>query len=193
MHLDLSMAGFALATSITPGPVNLVALASAGQHGLRPALRHVTGATLGFIVLLVASGAGLLAVMGTQQGVAQALRIGGVAYLLWLAWGLARDRGDIGEAKGGRPSYWRGALMQWLNPKAWLACAAGVAAFADGAQGIARFAAIYLVVCWLSLACWAWAGAVLQRRLGDARRWRLFNRLMAALLAASAGYLWWAR
>lgn len=193
MHLDLSMAGFALATSITPGPVNLVALAGASQHGLRPALRHVTGATLGFIVLLLASGAGLLAVLNTVNGVNQALRVGGIAYLLWLAWGLARDNGELGAARGGPPGYWRGALMQWLNPKAWMACAAGVAAFVEGAQGIARFAAIYLVVCWLSLACWAWAGAFLQRHLGDARRWRLFNRSMAVLLAASAGYLWLAR
>ncbi|HAT1553441.1 TPA: LysE family translocator, partial [Aeromonas hydrophila] len=41
------MAGFALAMSITPGPVNLVALGSGARHGFAASLRHVVGATLG--------------------------------------------------------------------------------------------------------------------------------------------------
>ncbi|MGL4410466.1 MAG: hypothetical protein ACRCTU_18935 [Zoogloea sp.] len=39
--LLLSMAGFALAMSITPGPVNLVALGSGARHGFAASLRHV--------------------------------------------------------------------------------------------------------------------------------------------------------
>src|SRR6516225_178616 len=38
----LSMAAFALATSITPGPVNIVALSAGARYGLRASLRHVT-------------------------------------------------------------------------------------------------------------------------------------------------------
>ena len=51
--LFLSMAAFALAASISPGPVNIVALSSGAQYGFRPSLRHVSGATLGFTLLLV--------------------------------------------------------------------------------------------------------------------------------------------
>lgn len=57
--LLLSMAGFALAMSITPGPVNLVALGSGARHGFAASLRHVVGATLGFILLLLLMGLGL--------------------------------------------------------------------------------------------------------------------------------------
>jgi len=53
------MAAFALASSITPGPVNIVALSAGAQFGLRASLRHVTGATLGFTLLLVLIGLGL--------------------------------------------------------------------------------------------------------------------------------------
>ncbi len=59
MSLLLSMAGFALAMSISPGPVNLVALSAGAQYGFRASLRHVVGATLGFILLLLLMGLGL--------------------------------------------------------------------------------------------------------------------------------------
>jgi threonine/homoserine/homoserine lactone efflux protein len=49
-----------------------------------------------------------------------------------------------------------------------------------------RFAAIYFVICYLSIACWAWAGARLQQYLRQPARMRLFNRLLALLLAGSA-------
>ncbi|VTR21722.1 cysteine/O-acetylserine exporter [Serratia fonticola] len=52
MTLYLSMAAFALASSITPGPVNIVALSCvARSFGFTTSLRHVTGATLGFTLL----------------------------------------------------------------------------------------------------------------------------------------------
>ncbi len=59
MSLSLSMAAFALAASISPGPVNIVALSSGASHGLRASLAHVAGATLGFCLLLVLVGLGL--------------------------------------------------------------------------------------------------------------------------------------
>ncbi|KAB0543471.1 LysE family translocator, partial [Pseudomonas palleroniana] len=49
MSLILSMAAFALVASITPGPVNIVALSSGARYGFRATLRHVGGATLGFV------------------------------------------------------------------------------------------------------------------------------------------------
>ena len=59
MELYLSMAAFALASSITPGPVNLVALNCGARFGLRASGRHIAGATLGFTLLLLLIGLGL--------------------------------------------------------------------------------------------------------------------------------------
>ena len=53
MNLMISMAAFALVASITPGPVNIVALGAGAQYGFRASQRHVAGATLGFVLLLV--------------------------------------------------------------------------------------------------------------------------------------------
>ena len=41
MSVLISMAAFALAASISPGPVNVVALSSGMQFGLVPSLRQV--------------------------------------------------------------------------------------------------------------------------------------------------------
>jgi threonine/homoserine/homoserine lactone efflux protein len=189
MTLLLSMAAFALASSITPGPVNLVALGSGARHGLRASLAHITGATAGFTMLLVLIGLGLYEVLLRWPPLTGAIRIAGVLYLLYLACKLASDNGQLSAQPHSRaPSLLSGAAMQWLNPKAWLASVAGMAAFAaDGnSHTIGQFAIIYFVVCYLSIACWAVAGVFLQRHLQRAAGVRLFNRIMALLLAACA-------
>lgn len=192
MSLSLSMAAFALAASISPGPVNIVALGAGARHGLRPAMRHVTGATLGFILLQVLIGLGLHEVLRHWPGLAVALHWAGVLFLLYMAWKLARDDGALGEGRDTHaPSLLRGAAMQWLNPKAWLACVAGIGAFVGQGETalLGQFSLIYLVICYLSLGCWALAGSLIRSYLDNPRRLRLFNRSLAALLVLSALYL----
>lgn len=81
--------------------------------------------------------------------------------------------------------------MQWLNPKAWLASLAGMGAYAaNGADLLIwQFAGVYFVVCYGSIACWAYAGTCLRSYLQVPARVRVFNRAMALLLAGSAMYL----
>jgi threonine/homoserine/homoserine lactone efflux protein len=122
----------------------------------------------------------------------QLISIAGVVFLLYLAYQLASDDGRLSTAQGHKvPSALGGALMQWLNPKAWLACLAGMGAFvADGdVLMVWVFSLLYLVICWLSLASWAWAGASLRAYLKQASAVRWFNRGMAVLLAGCALYL----
>ncbi|MDB2449047.1 LysE family transporter, partial [bacterium] len=80
------MAAFSLAASISPGPVNLVGLSSGSRYPLPVGLIFVTGATLGFIVLFLAIGLGLHAVLSDWPLLMAALRWGGIAFLLYLAW-----------------------------------------------------------------------------------------------------------
>lgn len=189
MNLMISMAAFALAASISPGPVNVVALSSGAQFGLGASLRHVMGATVGFVVLLAFTGFGLHEVLHNYPMLTDIIRWAGMAFLLYLAWKLAMDDGQLNVDKPTqRPSFWHGAAMQWLNPKAWLAAVAGMGAFvADGeAWLIGLFALIYFVVCYFSVGCWAYAGAFLGPWLRSPQRIRTFNRSMAALLVGCA-------
>ena len=192
MSLIISMAAFALATSITPGPVNVVAISSGARFGFAASQKHVAGAALGFTLLLVLIGLGLHEVLVRWPLLTQVIQWGGVAFLLYMAWKLAADDGRLdADGRASAPSMLYGAVMQWLNPKAWLACVAGMGAFvADGeARLVWQFAAVYLVICYLSVGCWAYAGTFLRGYLSNAAGMRWFNRLMALLLAVSALYL----
>ncbi|EOD55670.1 LysE family translocator [Aeromonas molluscorum] len=189
--LLLSMAGFALAMSITPGPVNLVALSNGARYGFRASLRHVVGATLGFILLLLLMGLGFGALLSGWPVFGSGIRWAGVLFLCHMAWLLLRDDGRLSAKASRSPAFWHGAVMQWLNPKAWLAASMGAGAYgAIGGPGqVLLFCLLYLVICLASIACWAYAGSQLRGALLCQRRLRWFNRAMAALLLLSGLYL----
>lgn len=192
MSLIMSMAAFALATSITPGPVNVVALGSGARFGFAASQKHVAGAALGFTLLLVLIGLGLHEVLVRWPILTQGIQWGGVVFLLYMAYKLTMDDGRLDAQDAAvAPSMLYGAIMQWLNPKAWLACVAGMGLFAaDGdAVRVWQLAAVYLVICYLSVACWSYVGTYFRRYLSNARGMRLFNRAMALLLVISVAYL----
>ena len=128
MSVFISMAAFALAASISPGPVNIVALSNGRQFGFGLSQSHVLGATLGFVVLLLFTGFGLHEILQQWPLLTELVRWGGMAFLLYLAWTLAADNGriDVEGATTPQPSFMHGVIMQWLNPKAWLAAVAGM-------------------------------------------------------------------
>ncbi|MBU7438542.1 LysE family translocator [Paraburkholderia fungorum] len=192
MTVLLSMAAFALASSISPGPVNVVALSAGAQHGFNASMRHVTGATVGFTLLLLLIGLGLHELLAYFPNLIDIVKWAGIGFLLYMAYKLAVDDGKLGADKPTRgPSFAYGAAMQWLNPKAWLASLAGMGAYAADGDGrlVWQFTVVYFVVCYLSIASWAYAGTFLRRYLQKPKRVKLFNRAMATLLAASALYL----
>lgn len=187
----LPMSAFALAASISPGPVNLVCLSSGTRYPLTRGLVFVTGATLGFVALFIAVGLGLHSMLTLVPGLEAALRWAGVAFLLYLSLRLFRDDGHLPESENRRaPGFMTGALMQWLNPKAWLASASGIGAYTGGDIGLVwLFASLYLPICWLSLGSWVYAGAFLRRHVQRPDVLVAINRGLAVLLAASCVYL----
>ncbi len=192
LALVLPMSAFALAASISPGPVNLVCLSSGTRYGVRRGLGFVSGATAGFLVLFVALGLGLNVVLLRLPALVEVLRWAGVAFLLYLAWRLAADSGELDGGEGrAAPGFLSGALMQWLNPKAWLAAASGIGAYTNAAQlgDLMLFAGLYAPICWLSLGCWVFAGAYLRRHVQRPAVMRAINRVLAALLAGSCLFL----
>jgi threonine/homoserine/homoserine lactone efflux protein len=192
LSLILPMSAFALASSISPGPVNLVCLSSGTRYPISRGLIFVTGATLGFTALFVAVGLGLYSLLKVVPGAEQLLRWGGIAFLLFLSMKLAMDSGQLPENHTEKaPGFGVGVLMQWLNPKAWLASASGIGAYttANDLQQVLLFAALYLPICWLSLACWVYAGAFLRRYVQRPVVLISVNRLLALLLVVSCVYL----
>ena len=187
----LAMAIFAFTMSISPGPVNMVIVASGAQHGVWRTLPFVSGATLGFTALLTLIGFGLMQVFAAQPWVLVVLGWSGAAFIVYLGCRIAMSVPELDRAAGAAPGFWQGALLQWLNPKAWIACAAGVAMFAsaDSMAPLLWFLAIYFSICYAALAAWAVLGERVGRWLNSRARWRVFNGLMGASLVATAIYM----
>lgn len=192
VSLLLPMSAFALAASISPGPVNLVCLSSGTHYPIAKGLIFVTGATLGFLVLFLAIGAGLYSLLNVVPLLEEILRWAGLLFLLYLSYQLFQHDGAVrGQSTDKPPGFMTGAMMQWLNPKAWLASAAGIGAYtsSNDPYQLWLFAALYLPICWLSLASWVYAGAFLRRYIHRPFILLTINRTLAAGLAASAIFL----
>ncbi|MDZ5605140.1 LysE family translocator [Pseudomonas sp. RP23018S] len=183
---------FALGMSLSPGPVNLLILACGVQHGFGPSLSLVFGATVGFTLLLILTGAGLSSVLACHPLLLQVLALAGAGFIGYLGYTLATCAPTQATPSQARPRFMQGFWLQWLNPKAWIACASGVALFASpeaAPDSLLAFVVIYFVVCYLSLAAWALLGAQAAGVLDSERRQRLFNLTLAALLIGTAAYM----
>ena len=83
---------YAFVTSVTPGPNNLMLLASGVNFGFARTIPHAFGIGFGFLSLLLAVGFGLGAVLTAFPVLHTVLKIVGCGYLLYLAWRIAMSR-----------------------------------------------------------------------------------------------------
>jgi threonine/homoserine/homoserine lactone efflux protein len=194
MPLDqlLALTTLAVVGSFTPGPNNTIATVTSANHGFRAALPHVFGVPFGFGTMLAAGALGVAALLLAHPWLSQLIKWAGIAYLLWIAFQIARA-GSIGDRAVARPlTFWQSAAFQYANPKAWMLSAATAGSFMASGASLARTSLIVLVFALAaaaSLLLWAALGAVLRQWLTYGARLRVFNLTMGVLLAATAAWL----
>ena len=187
-ELLTALALFAFVTSITPGPNNLMLMASGANYGFRRTIPHMLGIGIGFTVMLLLVGAGLIRVFGEWPLAHDVLKVVSVAYLLWLAWKIATATGPAEGRAGGRPiTFLQAAAFQWVNPKAWAMALTAITAYAPdrGMLAIVVVALIFGAINLPSVSTWTLVGQQMARFLTSHARRRTFNWTMATLLMAS--------
>lgn len=190
MSLLIAMCLFALSMSVSPGPVNLVTFSSGLNYGFLPSLPFVAGAAIAFTLLLILVGLGLGEIVAISPVLMQVLAYAGTAFICYMGYKIATAHPELPGASERQPHFLQGAALQWLNPKAWIASLSGVSAFeATLGNGLMIFASLYLVICFFSVAVWAYAGAKVGDMLQDSGKLQWCNRLMGALLVVVAFYL----
>lgn len=199
MSMDhwFGIALFALVSSITPGPNNVMILASGLNFGFIRSLPHSLGIAIGFGVMLVAVGSGLHSVLETYPWAYPVMRWLGAGYLLWMAWGLAHAKAPQTAEKAGinqppppsQPLGFMGAAaFQWINPKAWFMAVTAVTAYGipgAGIGGVVIIALLFAAICLPCVFVWAGFGVALRRALQNPKHFRQFNISMALALVAS--------
>jgi threonine/homoserine/homoserine lactone efflux protein len=192
MQADLlaALVAFCIVTLITPGPNNVMLMASGLNFGFRRAQPHLWGVTLGFAVMVLAVGLGLGAVFAAWPSLYVVLKYAGAAYLLYLAWLIATaEPVEPGELKNGSPiTFLQAAAFQWVNPKGWVMAVGAVSAYATIAvfpYNMMLIAFLFGALGILSSVAWVVLGQTLRRLLRHKRAVRAFNMVMALALVAS--------
>jgi threonine/homoserine/homoserine lactone efflux protein len=185
---------FAVVSSGTPGPNNLLLWASGVQFGFRATVPQIIGTSAGIGALALAVAAGLGIVVTRVPGVELALKILGSAYLLFLAFQLAGG-GAIQRGKIERPlRFHEAAAFQFLNPKGWLFALAAVSTFRPVdlpvVVGSAIVILVMIVIVIPTAAIWAAGGTALHRLAADQRSNRALNGALGLLLATSIAFIW---
>lgn len=182
----LALAGFAFVTSVTPGPNNLMLLASGTHFGWRRSLPHLLGISVGFGVMLILVGLGLGEVFNRVPALHGVLKWVSLAYLLYLAARVATAAPPTADApgNGSRPmGLAAAALFQIINPKAW--AMALTAATAYGELGVAALTAVFVAVNLPCCGSWVLLGEQMRRWLHRPRLLKAFNWTAAGLMLAS--------
>lgn len=205
----MDLIGFALAVlliELTPGP-NMAWLAGlAATEGARTGRAAVAGVALGLLGNAVLAALGLAALLEAAPGLWAGLRLAGAAMMAWLAFDAWRGTTDgagpirpamargAAEMAGARRAFATGALINLLNPKAYLFFVVVAPQFLGGETlglgnalllSFVSTAIATLIHCAIVL-----AGARAQGWLSDPRRTRTVRRIFALIiLGVAASFL----
>lgn len=181
---------FAISSSVTPGPNNLMVMSSGVNFGVRRSLPLLAGICVGFTLMLLLVGLGFGQLFTLFPSLHIIIKCVGTLYLLYLAWLIAHSADELaGKGQAHPLGFLKGALFQWVNAKAWVVATGAIAAFTSAGAGFYEqnltLALTFFIISFPSVGIWLLFGSVLKRWLAGERARRRFNQAMGALLALS--------
>jgi threonine/homoserine/homoserine lactone efflux protein len=193
----LLFAAVYFAAVATPGPGVAALVARVLGHGLAGVAPFILGYVVGDLVWLAIAATGLAAIAHVFAGAFVALRLAGAAYLIYIAWGLARSSFSAAGEAGPPPQAtrgWRaffGSLSLTLgNPKVIIFFLSIMPLVVDldalTPSIFATIAAISVVVLSATLAAYALAADRARRLLSSSKAMRYVRRAAAGVMAGVA-------
>lgn len=187
-ELMIAFSLFAFVSSITPGPNNLMLMASGVNFGVWRTIPHILGISIGFIVMVLLVGVGIFKIFEAFPISYKILKIISVVYLLYLAWKIANAASVNISTDLAKPmTFLQAAAFQWVNPKAWTMAltAISVYSYERTFSEVLLVAIVFGVINLPSVGLWAVLGQQMARFINNPRWLVIFNRLMAFLLIIS--------
>ncbi|WIO73686.1 LysE family translocator [Porticoccaceae bacterium LTM1] len=184
-----ALAAFALVSSITPGPNNIMLMTSGVNFGFRRTTPHMLGVAIGFTIMVVLVGIGVVQIFDLLPASYFILKIVSITYLLFLAFKIATSAPPSDETKSDATplTFMQAALFQWVNPKAWMMAITAISIYAPSKSlyAVSLVALVFGLVNLPSVSVWTVMGLHLRRLLTNTKRLRAFNASMAILLVLS--------
>ena len=187
LDLYLALLAFCFVMTGTPGPNNMMLMASGANFGYRRSLPHIFGIAFGVIVMVTTVGAGLGRVFELYPMIEVVLKWVSLVYLGWLALKIARAGTPQARVVATPMSFLAAAAFQWVNPKAWGMALSAIAAYAPdhSLAGALVVALTFGAVGPPTVSLWCLLGVRLREFLTSPARLKAFNWTMAALLILS--------
>ncbi|XID74578.1 LysE family translocator [Alkanindiges sp. WGS2144] len=190
LDIIIALSIFATVSSITPGPNNIMLLASGVNFGFKRTIPHILGICFGFFILCFVTGLGVGAFLQQFPTLHLTLKLVSALYLVYLALQIARSRSSSNEDNStSKPmSFMQAALFQWVNPKAWMMAISAMIMFSNTQAPLASMFWISTVFSLVGLPCvaiWVVFGVGLKRFLSQPQYLKWFNIGMGVLLIAS--------
>lgn len=182
---------YALVTTFTPGPNNITSSAIGMRRGYWRTLPYIGGITLGFLVIMLASGLLTDVARRAYRGVLPWFKWIGVVYMVWLAVSLFLPSWHGAEEKTGRAvGFTGGLLLQIMNPKVILYGLTIYSSFhlliSETPIRLVGSSVLLAVLGFTSTSLWALLGSLFSRLLQGRMASFCFNAVMALLLVLSA-------
>jgi len=185
---------FALVTTGTPGPNNIMLTSSGANFGFRKTIPHMAGVNLGLISLHLLMGLGLGAIFIQFPMLQNILKVLGSAYLLWLAWKML---GNSVAATRNTPqplTMLQAASFQYVNPKAWVMAIGANVSFSLAGDlywvSVVAIIGAYFLVGPCTNTSWVMFGKAIGRYLSSPQRLKAFNIIMAVLTTSCVWFIW---
>jgi len=180
---------FAIVSSFTPGPNNIISMTHARKYGYPAALKFIGGVAAGCFAIMLLSGYFNFALYQWIPRVKFALDLLGGLYLLYLAVKIIRSKPQQNEDPAGiMNTFWFGLFFQFINPKVILYGFTAISSFVmpvtDSRLQLVMYSLLLTVVGVSANLTWALGGRLFQRFLE--RHERAFNVVMGLLLIYSA-------
>jgi threonine/homoserine/homoserine lactone efflux protein len=188
---------FSFATSITPGPNNIMLLSSGLTFGYKKTVPHLLGVIIGFPLMTLLVGLGLGKIFETYPIILTILKVVGTIYLLWLAWKIANSTPSLNEDETSKQplKFIPIVLFQWVNPKNWIKIITAMSVYVNSAEHalsqIIIITIIFLSTVVVSANSWTLGGVALKRFIKNKKAIRAFNISMALLLILSIIFSFW--
>ena len=184
----IAFATFCFVSSATPGPNNLMLMVSGANFGVRQTIPHWLGIGIGFTVMIVLVGLGLIRLFDAYPAIYTILKVMSIVFLIYLAWKIVTATPSQETEISGTPlTFFQAAAFQWVNPKAWAMALTAVTVYSPSQSTIAivTTALIFGLINLPSCGIWIFIGKQIRRWLTDPIKMQIFNISMAILLLTS--------
>ncbi|MGL5430200.1 MAG: LysE family translocator [Vibrio sp.] len=181
------LVAFALVSTISPGPNNIMLMTSGANVGFWRTMPHMLGVTFGFSFMVILVGVGLTELFQRYPLMQEGLQVACTVYLVYLAIKIALSRPSQHDQQYQPMSFVAAVLFQWVNPKGWSMALTAVSVFNPSASWLqlGLIALVFILVNIPSVSLWTAAGKQLSYWMNHPRYVRWFNGAMAGLLLLS--------